>query len=405
MVIVGCQCQVKIPDQQVVFLVLHRRHERIAVAELLAEHRFLIHTRLYFLVEVGISQTEHQAVGPGLSREAQLCDDSFIVELVVETFHPILLSVLRREIDASVFHDLETAYLVVDVIIVVRKVLECIDFVSEAVGECLAEIHVRLVRVEGSVRVGCIQEPVALTLVGHDVDYSPDGIRTESYGDDSFIDLNPFRIVDRNVIDVESRSGSFLRYAVDEHLHMVSAESVQHQLHVGADASRFTQLHARELLKGFSQILGRVLKFLCIDSHRIECRLLDPADSAGHHFHFFQFRERRLQHDVLPGASVRSNPDFFFNGLKTYGRHDQCIGSRRSFQMINTLFVGHTPVLGSFQVNCCKVDNGVVGRQDFPGKQRSLTLCKDRKLAYCQTKQGQDAVCNFCFQCNLVSIC
>ena len=76
--------------------------------------------------------------------------------------------------------------------------------------------------------------PFRSGLVGYDVDYSSDCIRSEGYRNHSFVDLYAFSKIYRYVVNVECSSGTFLGHSVDEDFYMFPAESVQHQLHVRA---------------------------------------------------------------------------------------------------------------------------------------------------------------------------
>ena len=116
---------------------------------LLAVNDFLAYTSLYVLVHIGVGETQQQAVRPFLVYDPQFADDGFVVVGVVETFYPFLLA----SVDAS---GLEVFYRSVHVVIIIRIVLESIDFVGESVFERLSEIHVRLVRIERAIGIGGI---------------------------------------------------------------------------------------------------------------------------------------------------------------------------------------------------------------------------------------------------------
>ena len=121
----------------------------MSFAVFLPVNDFLAYTGLYVLIHIRIGETQQQAVRPFLVYDPQFADDGFIVVGIVETFHPFLLA----SVDAS---GLEVFYRSVHVVIIIRLVLEGIDFVSESVFERLSEIHVRLVRIERAIGIGGI---------------------------------------------------------------------------------------------------------------------------------------------------------------------------------------------------------------------------------------------------------
>ena len=139
MVVVGCGRYVQSLYEQVFFAVFCGRHEGMPVAVLFAEYYLLIHSVLYFFVEVRIGKAEHQAVGPRLVGYAYLSDDRFVMERVVETLYPVNGILVA---DGRVVFVVELFYPIVDVVVVVRVVLKRVDFVSESVFEALPEVDV-----------------------------------------------------------------------------------------------------------------------------------------------------------------------------------------------------------------------------------------------------------------------
>ena len=121
----------------------------MSFAVFLPVNDFLAHTGLYVLVHIGVGETQQQAVCPFLVYDTQLTDDGFVVVGIVEAFHTFLFA----SVDAS---GLEVFHRSVHVVIIIRIVLEGIDFVSESVFERLSEIHVRLVRIERAIGIGGI---------------------------------------------------------------------------------------------------------------------------------------------------------------------------------------------------------------------------------------------------------
>ena len=148
---------------------------------------------------------------------------------------------------------------IVYVIIIVREVLERVDFIRQPVLKSLSKIDIRFMGIERTVGIRSVQMPSPAAFVGHDIDDTSQSIRAESYGNYTFIYFDAFGEVDRNVIDVESRTGSFLRHSVDKYLHMFARKTVQHQLHIRAYAARLTQFQSRKLHQGFAQAFGRVV--------------------------------------------------------------------------------------------------------------------------------------------------
>ena len=107
----------------------------MAFAMFFAVDRVLAYTRLYILVHIGISETEQQAVGPFPVAKPQLSDDGFVMVGVVEAFHTFFLI----RVETSRFKIL---YRGIHIVVVVRIVLESIDFVSETIIQCLSEVDV-----------------------------------------------------------------------------------------------------------------------------------------------------------------------------------------------------------------------------------------------------------------------
>ena len=135
LVVIGGEYQVETIGEQVAFVVFQRRHQGMAFAVFLAVNRVLAYARLYILVHIGISETEQQAVGPFPVDKSQLSDDGFVMVGVVEAFHSFFLI----RVETSRFKIL---YRGIHIVIVVRIVLESIDFVSETIIQCLSEVDV-----------------------------------------------------------------------------------------------------------------------------------------------------------------------------------------------------------------------------------------------------------------------
>ena len=135
LVVIGGEYQIETIGEQVAFVVFQRGHQGMAFAMFFAVDRVLAYTRLYILVHIGISETEQQAVGPFPVDKSQFSDDGFVMVSVVEAFHTFFLI----RVETSRF---EILYRGIYIIVVVRIVLESIDFVSETVIQCLSEVDV-----------------------------------------------------------------------------------------------------------------------------------------------------------------------------------------------------------------------------------------------------------------------
>ena len=245
----------------------------MSFAVLLAVNDFLAYTSLYVLVHIGVGETQQQAVRPFLVYDPQLADNCFVVVGIVEAFHPFLFA----SVDAS---GLEVFHRSVHVVVIVRIVLESIDFVGESVFERLPEIHIRFVCIERTVRIGCVQKPSVSFLFSDDIDHASDCIRTEAYRDHSLIDFDTFGKVYRDVVQPERTSHTFLRHTVDKYFHMFAAETVQRKLHVRTDTSGFTHFHSRSFCQCLAQASVGILQFFRVECYGIECRTFQTAYSV-----------------------------------------------------------------------------------------------------------------------------
>lgn len=205
-VVVGGEQEVESAGEEVALGVFHRGYEGVAFAVFLPEDDVLVDAGLDFFIEVAVCEVQHQAVGPGFVHQAYFGDDGFVVEAVVEAAQAVdAAAVGGFEAVGGKFGDV-----VVDVVVVVRQVLEGVKLVGEAVAEGLAEVDVGLVGVEGAVGVGGVEEPAASLFVGDDVDDAAQGVGAEAYGYDAFVDFDAFGVVDGQVVEVQCLSGSFL---------------------------------------------------------------------------------------------------------------------------------------------------------------------------------------------------
>ena len=128
-------------------------------------------------------------------------------------------------------------------------------------------------------------------------DDAADGIGAETDGHHPLVYFDALGEARRYVVQVERLPGPLLRHAVDEDLDVLAAEPVEHQLHVGAYAARFAELHAGQFRESVAQALGRVLQGFRIYRHRVERRLLHAAYAAARDNDLFESGRCRLQDD------------------------------------------------------------------------------------------------------------
>ena len=126
-VIIGGEDQVEPLGQEVALAVLQRGDKGMSLAVLLPEDDVLVDAGLYFLIIIGPGEAQHQAVGPRLARHAQLANHCLVVETVIETLDVINLAGVGVLRDAVVA---ELGDVVVDVIVIVRQVLEGVDLME-----------------------------------------------------------------------------------------------------------------------------------------------------------------------------------------------------------------------------------------------------------------------------------
>ena len=177
-------------------------------------------------------------------------------------------------------------------------------------------------RIERAERIGGVEEPVASFLVRHDVDNAADGIRSETDRDYSFIYFDAFGEIDRYIVQGERTAYAFLRHAVDKDLHVLSAETVEHQLHVRAYTARFAEFHARCFGERVAQAFGGVLQFLGIYGYGVESRTFQAADAVGNDYDFIQFFHLRSDGDMLFYALAVDKPDLLFYCFIADGGYD-----------------------------------------------------------------------------------
>ena len=255
----------------------------------------------------------------------------------------------------------------IDPVVVVGVVLEEVDFIGESALETLPEIEIRLVGVERPVGVGGIEKPVAALLVGNDVDNPADGVGTEADGYDPLVDFDAVGKADGYVVEPEGAAHPLLRHAVDEYLHVLAAESVEHELHVGAHAARFAQLHTRGFGQGVAQVLGRVAHLAGIDRHGVVGRTFHPVHPGSDYRHLVESLSLWGEGDVEVEAFAPFQRNRFLEGLVADGRDHQRVVAGSGFETVSALFVGCAARVPSFEVDGGKVDRldgSPLGRRD-----------------------------------------
>jgi len=277
-VVVCGQLHVEPFDAEVALAPFERRHQRVALAELGAEDHGLQDARLDVLVEAGPRQAQQEAVGPPLARHAQLGADRLVVVHVVEAAHALRLA----PVDGARGEVLDGG---VDVVVVVRIVLEGIDLPRQAVLQRLPRVDVRAVRVERAVGIGRVGEPARAALGGHDVDDTAEGVGAEAHGDHALVDLDALGKAHGDVVQAERLTDALLRHTVDEDLDVLAREAVEAHLHVRPHAAALPEFQAGQLGQGLGEGFRGVLQGARVDGHDIIGRLLDTADTVGRDHH------------------------------------------------------------------------------------------------------------------------
>ena len=251
--------------------------------------------------------------------------------------------------------------------------------------------------IERAVRIRSIQEPVPAFLVGNDVDDTSNGIRSETYGNHTFIYLYTVGKAHRNIVQAEGASHTFLRHTVNEHLDVLSAKTVQHQLHIRTYPTRLTEFHARSLGQGIAQILRGVLEFLCIDCHSIECRPLHPAYSGRNDSHLVQLLRFGSDGYVQLHPLIIDQFHLFLHLCITYGRHHQRIVAGRRLDVIEAFLIRGSSITRPFQINSRKIHRFFFRRNDSTRNHPSSPLRMYRQRSQQKEKQQREFKC-ICFQ-------
>ena len=137
---------------------------------LVAKNGFLIDTRLYLFIKTGIRETQHQTICPRLIHNTYLSDNSLVMIGIIEALYPTdIRLVYRREADAAIVTQLKLTHPIMDMIIIVRIILESIEFIRQSVLQRLSPVDITLVRMKRAIRIGRIEKPGTTMLVCHHI--------------------------------------------------------------------------------------------------------------------------------------------------------------------------------------------------------------------------------------------
>ena len=145
---------------------------------------------------------------------------------------------------------------------------------------------------------------------------------------------------------------------------MLSAEAVEHQLHVRAYASALAQFHAGCSGERIAQVLGRVLHVARIDGDGVVGGTLYPADACGGHCHGIQLFRVGAEGEVERTPFVAVERYFPLHTFISHGGDDEGIFALRSREPVTALLVRLGTEGSSFQVDGGKVDDFIIGRDD-----------------------------------------
>ena len=149
-VVIGRNRHIQSFGEKILLAIFYRRNDGIAMTMFLAEYDFLVHSILYFFVEMRVGHIKHQPVGPAFPGNSDFSDDRFVVECIIESFYTLYIIFIA---DRRIVFVVELFHPVVDIVIIVRVILIRIDFVCQSVSETLPEVYIRFMRVERAVRV------------------------------------------------------------------------------------------------------------------------------------------------------------------------------------------------------------------------------------------------------------
>ena len=179
---------------------------------------------------------------------------------VIETLNTFYIRLVNRMFGhRPVGIDSKGPYPVVDVVVIVRIVLERIDLIKQAAFEFVRNVEVGLMRVKRTKTIGGINRKAINILLGHYIHHSANSISTETYRNHTLIDLDTLGIINRQVIKAESRTRTFLWHTVDKDFNVAAAEAIQHNLVIRPHASCFSHSHTRQSRQRLTEIFGGVL--------------------------------------------------------------------------------------------------------------------------------------------------
>ena len=128
--------------------------------------------------------------------------------------------------------------------------------------------------------------PSRLWRLGDDVDHPANGVCAESHRDNAFVHLDVLGKIDRYIVEAERTSDAFLRNAVDEHLDMFPAETVERYVHVRSHTAGLANLHTRRSCQRVAERFSCISQCARVNGYRVESRMPQPAKPSCGDFHF-----------------------------------------------------------------------------------------------------------------------
>lgn len=113
--------------------------------------------------------------------------------------------------------------------------------------------------VERAIGIGGISIPTPCFFVRDYIDHTSDGIRSEPDRYHTLVHFDSLGKTYRYIIEVKCLTGTFLRHSVNKDFDVFATEPVEHQLHIRAYTTRFSEFYARQLRKCIAQTFGRIL--------------------------------------------------------------------------------------------------------------------------------------------------
>ena len=209
----------------------------------------------------------------------------------------------------------------------------------------------RLVRIERAVGIRRIDEPPAAFLVGDNVYYAADSVGSEAYGDDTFIHFYAVGEVHGDVVQAERRAHSLLRHSVDEHLDVLAAEAVEHEVHVRTYAAALAELQSGSLGEGLAKAFCSIKHATGVNSHGVVGRVLDAAYACRHYRNLAQLYGFLVYAYVHFNTFSGTDGHLLLHRLVAHGRNNERVLSRRSLYMVQSLGVGGAAVARAFQLH------------------------------------------------------